>query len=365
VAGLQSGGIAAPLRRSNSGVPDLASDRVAMGRKHLEEAGACYDKAMAFAPGEADIYRQRGLHRTLQNYLLDQIREAAGEQKLQTEVLSDYFSMESLADLRQASALNPRDFHLIGNLALYEIYGINARTGRKGLGGEFGWATLPDGSQQSLRSAITRLENLSQDSDAKVAAGALEMLGILQGPILHESSSCVANLQRALALDPSREQAWELASGMLAKQGNYQDLLSLCEGRLKQKDSTRGHVLMAKAYEKLARWEEAEEEIVMALKAAPNDFTANLSLAALLLKRSDTPEILGEAGTWLQRCDKILSDLPPQQKNRQQVIEYSLTQGIFLALSDEVEMARKWISTVQDTDADNALAKEILSAMDY
>ncbi len=351
--------------KAASSSTELASDRVGLGRKRLEEAEVCYNAALTNAPSEAEIYLRRGLHRTLQSFLLNEIREASGERKPETEVLSDYFSTESLEDLRQASRLDPRDYRLLGNLALYEIYGLNARSGKIGLSQEFGWTALPDNSQDLLRVVIARLEDLSQDADPKMAAGALEVLGILQGSVLHERNRSLASLQRALALDSTREQAWELAAGTLARAGDFEQLLSLCEDRLKQKDSLRSHLLLAKAYEKLKRWEEAEEEVVAALKKAPNDLGANLSISALMLRRSSDPGALAEAGTWLQRCDKIFAGLTAQQKPRQTVIDFTLIRGIYLALADEVESARQWFNSVIEADQENELAREALATIAY
>lgn len=351
--------------RSSSDSADSAADRVALAQKRLAEAGDCFDQAVTNAPAEAEVYLRRGLHRTLQSSLLNDIREASGEHKPDIEVLSDYFSTETLADLQQASRLSTKDYRLIGNVALFEIYSVNARNGKRSLGAGFDWTTLPDASQRSIRRDMTQLEDLAADPDPKLAAGALEVLSILQGPVLHETSSRVANLRRALALDPSREQVWEMLAGTLARAERYEELLSVCETHLKQKDSARSHILLAKAYERLKQWDNAEEQVAAALRQAPNDFTANLSLAALLVKRSDDPSVLGEANGWLSRCDQILAGMPTAQRPRQLVIDFTLTRGIYYALADDIEAARRWVKTVIDSDRENELAKDILAAMAY
>jgi tetratricopeptide (TPR) repeat protein len=166
-------------------------------------------------------------------------------------------------------------------------------------------------------------------------------------------------------LGPSREQIWEMMAGTLAREEHYQELFALCEDHLKQNDSARSHMLLAKAYERLKQWDDAEEEVVQAVKEAPNDLTANLSLAALLLKRSQDPDVLGDAGDWLTRCDQILASMPPGQRPRQLVIDFTLTRSIYLALADDIESARQWAQTVLDSDHGNELAKEILAAMAY
>lgn len=353
------------VSRQLPGATQLAPDRLALAQKRLEESVACYDSAATNAPNEPEIRVRRALHRTLQSFLMNEIREASGEHKTETEILSGYFSPETIEDLRVASDLRPKDYHLMANLALFEIYGINARSGKRGLGPDSSWTALPDNSQESLRTIITRLENLAQDPDTRVAAGALEILGILQGPVLHESNNALKSLQRSLALDPTREQAWELASGTLARSANYEGLLTLCEERIRTEDNPRAHLLLAKAYEKLKRWEDAEAEVLIVVQKGPNDFLGNLSLAALLLHRAQDPDTLAEAAGWLQRCDKIFNSLTAQQKSRQLVIDFTLIRAIFMALEDQVETARQWVTNVIENDKENELAKEILSAMAY
>jgi tetratricopeptide (TPR) repeat protein len=229
----------------------------------------------------------------------------------------------------------------------------------------FNWTALPDKSQRSIREAVTRLENLAEDSDPQLAAGALEALGILQGQILHEPLGAISNLHRALALDPSRDQAWEALVAVLAQSGRFEELLSVCEDRLKQKDTPRAHLLLAKAYEKLKLWDESEAEILVAVKQEPNNFTATLALAALMLKHTSDDSFLPEANTWLGRSEMLLNQTPAPERNLQQVIDLTLTRSIYFALTDEVATAREFAQAVIKRDQSNKLAQDILSAMDY
>ncbi len=346
----------------NAGRPD--SSQVALARRRLGEAGENYDLAVAAAPEESEVYFRRGMHRCLRAVLLKQIRLAEGEQKEEVELANPSFSPEALDDLQHASRLSPRDYALIGGTVLFEIYTMCARKGQVNWA-EFSWTSLPDKSQWSIHEALTRLENLAQAADPQLASGALEVLGILQGPVLHETRSCVTNLRRALALDASREQAAEVLVSTLAQSGRYDELLSACEERVKQKDSARNHLLLAKAYEKLKQWEDSEVEVLEALRQAPNDLTANLAYSALLLRRSQDAAALSEANNWLGRTEGLLNQLPPAQRDQRLVIDFTLTRSIYFALTDEVEAARQWAQAVIKTDGNNKLAREILSAMDY
>lgn len=343
----------------------IAPTDVNQSQKWIEEAGSCFDRAVAAAGSDSEAYFRRGIHRSLRQMLLNQIRLASGERKEDVDLLNDYFSPEGLADLQRACRLDPKNSRLLGNTILYEIYTACARKGQVNWH-DFSWTSLPDKSQRSIREQLTRLENLGADPDSKVAAGALEILGVIQGPVLHESRNSIANLRRAVALDPSRDLAWELIASTLARSEHYDELLNLAEDHVQQVDNPRNRIILAKAFEKLKRWDEAEDEIQLAIKDSPEDFVLNLGLGALLLKRSqDDPDLLSDADGWLAHAQEILKKLPPSERSHQQIVELTLTRSIYFALSDEVETARLWVKSVLEQDKDNKMAHEILSAMDY
>jgi tetratricopeptide (TPR) repeat protein len=353
-----------PSAAAASGADLPSSDSVAQAQRRLSEAGDCFEQAAKLAPEEAEVYFRRGMHRCLRSVLLNQIRMAQGEMEKDVDAASNPFSREALNDLKQASRLSPRDYALIGGTMLFEIYTVKARDGMVNWAG-FSWSSLPDDTQRSVREAMARLENLAADPDRQLAAGALEVLGIVRGPILGERRSCIENLRRCLALDPSRNQAWEVLAYTLAQSQRYDELAAACSERLKQQDSPRNHLMLAKAYEKLQQWDDSEAEILEATKEAPNNFVANLALASVLLKRSQDASSLAEADDWLARSEKLLSQMPPPQRNQQQVIDLALTRCIYFALTDEVEAARQWAKAVINKDQNNKLAYDILTAMDY
>ncbi len=338
--------------------------QVLLAEKRMDEAGECYGKAVAAAPGEAEAFFRRGMHRCLRTYLLNRIHPAAGEPN-GVDLFSDCFSPESLADLQKASELSSRDCGRIGGAVLFEIYAECSWKGRVDWE-EFSWDSLPDKSQRSIHGAITRLQGLAESPETRLATRALEVLGILQGPILHETRSCVANLQRALALDPDRDEVWDMLAATLAQAGHYEDLLMVCEDRAKQTDSVHSHLLLAKAFEKLRQWDNCEEETRVVLKQDENNFTAALALGSLLMKRSDgDADVMAEANDWLSQSERILLKIPKAQRPQRQLIELTLSRSIYFALSDDVETARQWAKAVIEADKNNQLAQEILAAMDY
>jgi tetratricopeptide (TPR) repeat protein len=339
--------------------------QVDRAQKHLNEAGDLFDRAVKASPEESRVYLRRGLHRCFRDILLKQIRATTSNAEDANSSDDNEFSPAALADLQHASLLAPKDCALIGSTVLFEIYTVS---GHKGVvnWADFSWGSLPDKSQRSIRDALTRLENLGQNPDAKIAANALEVLGILEGPILHEPESCINHLRRATALDPSRDQAWEVLCATLAQAGRYHDLLTVCQNRVAQKDSAHNHLLLAKTYEKLKQYDDAEFEIDTAMKLAPNDFTANVGLAALLIHRSQgDPELLSEADGWLAHAEQLIGNQPAMSRNRQQVIDLTLTRSIYFALTDNTASARIWAEAVLKQDKSNATASAILMAMNY
>ncbi|HZV33553.1 MAG TPA: tetratricopeptide repeat protein [Verrucomicrobiae bacterium] len=342
----------------------LSAATVSLARRELAEAGDCFKRAVALAPKEGEVYFRRGMHRSIRATLLKQIGMAEGEPLDDLMHAESQFSETALADIKQASQLEPDNCALIGNAVLFEIYTYESRDGRINWA-DFSWNTLPEKSQRSIRDAETRLENLGQDPDSRQAAVALEVLGILQGPIFHEPRSAIINLRRAVALDPSRDEAWDVLASMLAHGHRYDELLSACEDRVHEKESARSHLLLAKAFEKMHDWDGSENEILESLRISPNNFTASLSEAALILRRSQDADALMDANSWLERSERLLGEVPPQMRNQQAVIELTLLRSIYFALSDQLDEARQWANAVISLDKNNPVAQDILSAMDY
>jgi tetratricopeptide (TPR) repeat protein len=360
----------AEARRAIYDRPPLAPERptsveVALAQQRLSEAGDNFELAVTSATNEPEAYFRRGMHRCLRATLSRQIRVAQGEEISDVDLADSAFSPDTLADLQRASQLSPRDYSRIGGTA---IFGIFTACEHRGVvdWSEVSWNSLPDKTQRSLHDAITRLENLGQDSDPHVASGALEVLGILQGPMLRETQSCISTLRRAVTLDASREQALEVLVSTLAHAARYDELLSVCEDRVKQKDSERSHMLLAKAYEKLQQWDDAESELLEVLRQSPNNFPASLGVAAAILRRSNADgDGLPEANSWLSRAEALLGQMPALERNQQLVIDLTLIRSIYFALTDDLDSARQWAQAVLKTDGNNKLAREILSAMDY
>lgn len=350
--------------RRNLSSEHLSSSRVALARRQLDEAGKSFEEGVKLAPKEGEVYFRRGMHRSISAMLLNEIRIADGEPRQEVLAANGQFSQAALDDLKQASRLRPNDFALMGNVALFEIYTINSREGRMNWA-DFSLNSLPEQTQRSIRGLEARLESLGQDPDPRTASGALEVLGILQGPVLREPGNCIATLRRAVAIDPSCEQAWDILAANLARSRRFDELVAICEDRVRRQESARSHLMLAKAFEKTRQWEASENEILETLRLEPNNFTANLAEAALILRRNPDDNGLTDANNWLSRSERLLGDVPLGQRNQLSIIELTLTRSIYFALTDQLDEARQWANAVIRQDKNNPVAQEILTAMDY
>lgn len=185
------------------------------------------------------------------------------------------------------------------------------------------------------------MQRLAQSSDKRSAAGAAEAFGALRVAIVEDPAGAAAELRHAVTLDPTRERAWDLLTIVTADTGRYQEVASLCAERLRVRASARNYILLAKAYEHLNQLAKAEEQIQAALKLAPHDFTANVALAVLLIKRAEDPVLLRQAG------ERLLRDTSARNPTltRGQLTEYETTVAIFLAL----RARRSWLANGSGT----------------
>ena len=214
--------------------------------------------------------------------------------------------------------------------------------------------TLSPTVRASIRDALDRLEALAQSKNRETAAGASEAAGVLRLALQNDLGRAEGDLRRAVAMDPSRGGAWELLAALAFQAKGYLKVATVCQEWMKQADSVRGRLILAKAYEKLDRLDQAEEAIHAALKLQPDDFTANLGLAVLLLKRGEDPARMAEAGAQLRRtADLFQKSTPPGQ-----LADYGVILGIYQALTGDPESGEQQLRRVlkYDPDHDGAIA---------
>ena len=152
-----------------------------------------------------------------------------------SEVMKGMFSLDCLPDFHKAAELSTREYRPVVMAAFFEAFAYNMQSSKHPQRGAAFWDQLPDRSQRNIRNAMTRLENLGQEPDTRIAAGALESLAILQGFVVGDRTGAEKSARRAVALDPTREQAWDMLISFLVRPETYEELRSTCEQRVRQK----------------------------------------------------------------------------------------------------------------------------------
>ena len=339
------------------------AEKVAQSRKLAYEASTCFDKAVVVSTNSSDAYLQRALHKSFNGFLQNVLAFVQGEKTDLSEVMKGMFSLDCLPDFQEAAQLSTKEYRTVVMAAFFEAFAYKMQSGKHPQSGAVFWDQLPDTSQRHIRDAMTRLENLGQEPDTRIAAGALESLAILQGFVVGDRNGAEKSARRAVALDPNREQAWDMLIGFLVRPETYEELRITCEQRVRQKETARNRILLAKAYERLNQLDRAEQNVLLALKLDGNDFTANLSEAALLIKRRLDSSSLNSAYRFLARSEQVLKKESKDSEMR--FVQLSLTSSIYYALRGEVDRARQLLRGVLESDKNNEEAREILNTLSW
>ena len=333
------------------------------GRKLIAEALACQDRAVEFAPQEVEPYISRAGARCVHAALNAVLAAAGWDESQDTLAWTKFLAPAALSDLQTAVRLNGRDFRLLAAAALYEVFlaaGEHGLARMEDLARGAVWGLLPDGTRQSVRKAMDRLEDLTQGSEARPAAGALEALGILQYLVVRDLRGAESSLRRAVALDPAREQAWETLILLLALSDRPAELLPVCEARLKQRDTAHNRVLVAKACEQLNLQDRTLAEGEAAQRRYPDDLTANLALVAALLKYNSEPVVLLRAAQLLSKAEQLLG----ASASRDELVNVLVIRGLFFGLADRPDDARAHLRKGLELDPDHPQAREALELLE-
>jgi tetratricopeptide (TPR) repeat protein len=204
-----------------------------------------------------------------------------------------------------------------------------------------------------------RLVELGQGEDSS-AAGACEILGTLQFAVMKDFRGAETNLRRAVSLEPSRDQAWEVLLGVLAETERWEDLLQVSLDRVKHRNTARNWVLVVKAYERLRQDDNMLAEAQAAREKYPEDFYTNLTLAAAIMKTSENREELAQAGPHFTKAEQLLRGAP----GRERLTNLIFLRGLHLGLSGQTEPARELFKKLLELDKDNSEAKEALQALE-
>lgn len=325
--------------------------------KLLTEAGACFDRAVTLAPRERRPYLARAAARQRHALLRPLLSPERGQVPLDFDGFTASMA-EALPDLKQVSRLDPKDYRALGAVAFYEM--MIAFAARKDLATDTDFPPLPDSTRQALRKTLKKLEKLAQDPDQRTAAGAEEVSGLLLWMGLKSPHAAETHLRRAVLLRPSCEHAWDLLCAVAgAPQGASDHLIAIYKDRLKHKDSARGHLLLARAYEEKDP-EKCEAEVRAALKLEPDNCLANLYLLVLLLRPGDDAA-LRKANPVLVHLGKVLQK---GGETGEQWCDCTITWAIFEGLRDNVSGAKQIARWVLETDPKNERARRVLDALE-
>jgi tetratricopeptide (TPR) repeat protein len=339
----------------------IAAEHLVQARSLMAEAERCLDRAVTLGAQQSEPYFARVFARGNRR-LIEFLATWDGNREQAAFMLTSFaFTPEGVTDFKEAARWSPKDPRLVGGLALFEAWAVATQAGPRGLEeltSEDWWRRLPETNQVSIRSAISRLEALGDDPNPKIAGGALEMLAAIRFMIFRDLDSGEKAARRAVALDPTREQAWELLVLGPVLQERWEDLRRVTEDRLKARRSARNHILAAKANERLKNWKVAEQHVDAALAQAPDDPIPQLAKAVLGLKRG-TEEGLAQAGKHLKKAQELAAAAPSPQTSRGLI----LTMALYAALRGETAEARQLVELVLKSDADDEDAKAILESL--
>ncbi len=325
---------------------------LARALKGLNEAANCFDRAVAAAPAQPEVYRKRALLRAMEGL----VRSASDLPRAEgANLWVGLCNKRMIADLKQAGRLDPNDVRSIAMAAFSEVMAaVSAGALDANAQG------LPGRLERSLREAASKLETGARSKDRHVAADSSELLGFLYGFLLQDLKRAETAYRRAIVLRPDREPAWDMLEVVLVGQGRNQELVTLLTRRLEHKDTARNRFLLAKAYERLNQAARAEEHVRAALKLKPTDRNANLALAVLLVKRAEDPAALKKAKQQLDRAGTLLKS--KATSNQQSC--FQLTHGIYLGLSGNARQAKECFRALLDREKNNEAAQAALDALE-
>jgi tetratricopeptide (TPR) repeat protein len=343
-----------------------SAEQFSQSQELRNEAFKCFDRAVALAPKEPEVYLQRAGHQCssdVQDYL---IRHFQHQEPATTSVLSlVYFSKAAVPDILRAVQLRPKNYRLIGIGAWFEwsacVWPLaDAHSTEKPT-----FDTLPATTRKSIRTAVTQLEDLTSDPDAKIAAGALETLAFVRMLINMDpdSEAMKSDLRQALVIDPSREKAWEALFALSTSSQSSEELVKMCESRLRYTNSARVHLFLARMLVKQEKWDRATQQADLVLRSQPDNVDGHLMLAALAIRQSTNVDFLSLATNHLAIAAGTLKTMPDGEQKLDKRREMILNTAIVLGLTDNTVDAKDFLNEILRRNPDDEAAKEILNAL--
>jgi tetratricopeptide (TPR) repeat protein len=325
------------------------------------EAGRCLQRAVKLGGKDPEMWIEyaggeitRGFQRLVYRHWHDQ-------QSLDGSALMKcFYSGFAASNLRKASELRPRDYRLVCVAAYMEYAAAVGSSGGTAPANTPPKDLLSDAARKSVHEAMTRLDDLSNDPDKKIAAGATESLAFLT-LVNGDNAGAIAGFRRAVALDPSREQSWDALLGLSPKS----DSLDICESRLKVSDTAFNHVLLASCWRKQQDWEKCRAEAEAALKLEPDNLAARLTIVALLIRQSTDNDSLAALPYLLKSISDILEKTTGTNEDKERYREFALNSILGHALWNypDVAPARDLLDQFSKMFPDDVDAAKIRAAL--
>lgn len=323
------------------------------------EAARCLDRSAKLGSKDPEMWVNLARYASCSNWEARVIAHYKGEDHPPLDSAgwtAAFLCPACLADFKQAEELGRTNYNLIAGACFFNVMAEHIREPD----------ATPESLQQTAREEIRLLENLGSQPDKKAAAGALVGLGFVK-TTLGDASGARACAREAAAADPTLNSAWELQIALAAASGTPEELVGLCESRLKQEDTPRNRLFLAKAFLRQERPEKAAEQAQAILKMEETNVAAYIVLAAADLKRSDNPQFLDAAGRDLNAAMILAGTMPTSDESLDRRREVSLDLAIWCGLQDDPEERKKAKDVLQAVLAvypDDQTAKDILQALE-
>lgn len=194
----------------------------------------------------------------------------------------------ALAACRRLAQVSPNDPKVLAFAVCWEITAWLWNQKDAGpVSPEQFWKTAPRQSKESAEWCFESLEKLADASQDHNAAQAAYALGVFNGYIFHDFKSAERPLRRAIALEQSNADAWELLILILNMDQRPDDAVSACREFLTFRNTVRSRTIALKTYMAAGQIDRAEQQVKAALALGPDDFFANLAMAAFLIRTND------------------------------------------------------------------------------
>ncbi|HZZ76922.1 MAG TPA: hypothetical protein VFE62_00300, partial [Gemmataceae bacterium] len=228
-------------------------------------------------------------------------------------------------------------------------------------------------SVQGMRAGdklMDKLDPLTRHPDKRVVAEACyfeALLLSLKAAMTKDKKTSQPNLarietllRRSVELQPGNQSAWDiLMAAVSAQEKKDKELIELCEARLRARDDARNRFFVAKVFEEMNRYADAEKHLRAGIKCNESSTFNHVGLAAVLL-RSNDPKRRPEALEHLEKAEELLA------KNEYAALsdDVSVLRAVNTALTGDPALARVMLESVLGRDEKHDMAGKMLKVLD-